>query len=66
MESKNYSKLVNATRKKQTPDAENKLVVTSAGRGSTGVGDGRYVMGSRICCTTWGIYPMLVTTKTEK
>jgi len=66
VEAKNDNKLVNATKNKQTPDAENKIVVASAGRGSTGVGDGRYEMGSRICCTTRGIYPMLVTTKNEK
>ena len=53
-------------KRNRPPDAENKLGVISVGRGGTGVGDGRYEMGSRICCTTGGIYPMLVTNKNEK
>ena len=43
MESKKYNKVVNITRKKQTPNIENKLVVTSgereAGRSKTGIGN---------------------------
>ena len=43
MESKKYNKLVNKTKKKQTQDLENKLVVTSGdregGQGNIGVGD---------------------------
>ena len=43
MESKKYKTLVNKTKKKQTRDLENKLVVTSGdregGRGNIGVED---------------------------
>ena len=43
MESKKYKTLVNKTKKKQTQDLENKLVVTSGdregGQGNIGVGD---------------------------
>ena len=47
MESKKYNKLVNKTKKKQTRDLENKLVVTSedreGGQGNIGVGDEKQV-----------------------
>ena len=43
MESKKYDKLVNITKKKQTHDRENKLMVTSGeregGRGNIGLGE---------------------------
>ena len=43
MESKKYNKVVNIIRNKQTPNIENKLVVTSGereeGRSKTGVGN---------------------------
>ena len=51
MESKKYNKVVNITRKKQTPNIENKLVITSGGReaGRSKIGVGNWKVQIIMC-----------------